>query len=84
MVGQESAAFLVAELTKANDLRHGKSWSRQNDSGWTAVRWSDVRPDRIGQATSSAAEEIDDSGKSCVENYSAVGATDSEQHGWAE
>jgi hypothetical protein len=48
---------VAAELTRAKDPRRGKNASQRKDRGRTAVRWSEVRPDRAGQAASSAPVE---------------------------
>jgi len=84
VVGGGSSAFLAAELTRANGLRRGKSSSQRNDWGPMAVRWSNVRPDRVGQAASNTVGETAESGKSrSMENQVEDGAADSEQHGFS-
>ncbi|CAM0874579.1 unnamed protein product [Alopecurus aequalis] len=52
----ESAAA-AAELTRAKDLRQGKQASQRNDRGLRAVRWSEVRQEKVRETALSVAGE---------------------------
>ncbi|WVZ60910.1 hypothetical protein U9M48_010869 [Paspalum notatum var. saurae] len=72
---EPAESTVAAELTRAKDLRRGKNWSQRKDMGRTPVRWSDVTPDRAGQAARSAAGDTAEPGRRrSVESRDAAGA----------